>query len=165
MFLDAAVFHVGGDGGTFIYHAYAYIQGTGPFGGNGQPCVHIQVIDGIFVAGFHHRVFCVIHRRIGHCGNGGALQFIRVHVIAGLESSHTAARYRAGHVKGGHSLLRIRCYGEVIGIDGILCFTGITGFVTFLRSVPGSGRRGNPRRRHPVDLVGSTGKAGRNACF
>ena len=167
MRFNIAVCHIGGHGRILIHYAYAYIQGSGNpcfrINGNRNPCIHVQVIDRILMRGFYLRVVCIINSSVGHHSNGRTQQLVGIHIVTGLERNILAARYRAGHVKRGHGLLCVRSHSEVIGIDGIFCFAGIRSF--FLRSVPFSSRRGYPRRRHPVNLVGRTGKAGRNTCF
>ena len=86
--LQGTVLHIGGNGGVLIDHAHAHVQRTGHaglnVGGDGHARVYIQVIDTVFVAGFHLRVFRIIRRGIGHQGHGRTVHLVCVHVVAGL---------------------------------------------------------------------------------
>ena len=115
--------HTGCYYGAFLYHAHAHIQGTGYAfltGSNGGAHIHVQVIDGIPVAGFHRCVFLIVYGGIGHRSNGRTLHPVGIHVIAGLKSESRRARYGAGHVKRRHGLLRVSRHGKVLRINVVI---------------------------------------------
>ena len=116
------------------------------------------------MAGFYLRILRVIYSSVGHRGKGGAVHPVDIYVVAGGNGSRSAARYGAGHVKGGHGLFGICGHIKFFSVNGIFIFTGITAFVVFPCIVPFGRRRGNTGRRYPAHLVDSTGKASCDTC-
>ena len=121
------------------------------------------------MAGQHLRSLCLILRivgggtdgSIGHHGNGGTVQIISIHIVAGLQTANLASGHSAGQVKGGHRLLRVRRHRKVVGKHLIFFFGRIGHCIAFFGFVPGSRRGGDDRCRHTVNVVGGTGKASR----
>ena len=158
-----AVFYISQHYGIFIHHTDTHIQGTSYAvcaGSNGQACIHVHVIDSIFVAGLNLYVFCIIYRRIGHRGDSRTVHLVCVDIIASLESSHRTTCHCAGHVEGRHSLLRVRSNIEVFGIDIIFCFFSCSNILLAFRRFGGHACRCDTR-----NLVGSAGKARRAGQF